>query len=138
MNWNQTTGDFARDLVRGIADNGHRSGKLRDVDLSFSPLGKTGGEETCRELAHVLAENQVLTHLDISRCELSADMCRILAEGLKKNRTLLGLHITPGNEARLDTRGFIVPVASAASAPGSLLDSGADGEAADTTAMRMV
>lgn len=110
MNWNHASGDAARDLVRGLYDNGQLgAGKLRDVNLSWNPLGTVGGENTCRLLAQVFAEENTLQHLDLSNCELSSGLCQILADGLKANNSLLGVHLR-GNEATVSPRGFIVPV----------------------------
>lgn len=109
VHWNHITGESARDLLQGLYENGRGGGSLRDLNFSWNPLGKAGGEEACRKLAQVFVENDVLRHLDFSKCELSAGLCQILADGLRDNSTILGLHIS-GNEGRMNTRGYIVPM----------------------------
>jgi hypothetical protein len=60
-------------------------------------------------ISEALRINEVLTHLDLSHCQLDALDCEGIAEGLHKNHTLLGLHVE-GNQAWVDARGFIVPI----------------------------
>eukprot|EP00930_Biecheleria_cincta_P082941 TRINITY_DN72577_c0_g1_i1.p1 TRINITY_DN72577_c0_g1~~TRINITY_DN72577_c0_g1_i1.p1 ORF type:complete len:1091 (-),score=204.41 TRINITY_DN72577_c0_g1_i1:564-3836(-) len=108
LHWNHFSGEGARSLVLGLLDNSKADGSLHTVNLSFNPLGKVAGEDTCIQLAKLFAETTVLRHMDLSKCELSADCCRILADGMKENTSLMGLHIS-GNEARLDPLGLIVP-----------------------------
>jgi hypothetical protein len=47
-------------------------------------------------------------HLDISHNTYSTAECRVIAEGLKENRTLLGIH-AHGNDCEVDSRGFMLP-----------------------------
>eukprot|EP00928_Gymnodinium_smaydae_P034387 TRINITY_DN24383_c0_g2_i5.p1 TRINITY_DN24383_c0_g2~~TRINITY_DN24383_c0_g2_i5.p1 ORF type:complete len:1121 (-),score=220.63 TRINITY_DN24383_c0_g2_i5:33-3395(-) len=115
LRWNNITGEPARDLIKGIRDNWQVGGTLRTVDLSWNPLGKVSGEETCRHLSQLIAENNTMVHVDISNCYLNASQCAIVAEGLRENRTILGLHIS-GNEASFNARGFLVPSAAAGDA----------------------
>jgi len=109
MHWNHCTGTGAHELMRGLFDNGMDGGALHNVNLSWNPLGKVGGEATCKQLAQVFSDGNTLRHIDISKCELNYTVSQILADGLKDNTTILGIHIS-GNEARVDTRGYIVPV----------------------------
>jgi hypothetical protein len=108
LQWNQLAGDSAIHVIKGLIDICKLgSGQLRSLNLSYNPLGKEGGEEIATHVAKFFAVNRTLLHLDISKCEFSAALCQILAEGLKENTTLLGLHLD-GNEARLDSRGFMI------------------------------
>jgi hypothetical protein len=108
IHWNRIGSDSSCDLIRGLLGNGHFSGRLFDVDLSFNPIGKGGGEEACKLLATLFCENSVLTHLNLSKCDLTAAQCQVLAEGLKQNTTILGIHLA-GNEASMNPKGFIIP-----------------------------
>lgn len=108
IHWNHITGESARELLRGLCDNGHAGGSIHRVNLSFNPLGKVGGMEASRQFAQLFTENRALRHLDISKCDLRAAHCQVLAEGLRANTTLLGLHVS-GNEAAVDARGFLEP-----------------------------
>ena len=47
-----------------------------------------------------------LIHMDLSHNGFTKSDCAVLAEGLQKNRTLLGLHMI-GNECNTDTLGFV-------------------------------
>jgi len=62
-------------------------------------------------LASILQDGQVLFHLDLSYNSIGAPDCGILGDGLKRNHTLFGLHLT-GNEATVDELGFVVPLRS--------------------------
>jgi len=54
----------------------------------------------------MLAKNEKLLHLDISFNGFKAPDMEIIGEGLKENRTLLGLHVI-GNEGNVDSLGFV-------------------------------
>jgi len=111
VHWNRIAGDSACDLVRGLLENGHAGGNLGNVNLSFNPIGRGGGEQACKLLAQVFCENTTLHHLDLCKCDLQSypsRQCEILAEGLKENTTILGIHLG-GNQATVNARGFIVP-----------------------------
>eukprot|EP00439_Symbiodinium_sp_Y106_P083732 s529_g24.t1 len=108
LHWNHFTGEGAVALIQGIMDNEKSGGRLRYVNLSWNPLGKSGAEETCQMLVKYFRETTVLRHLDISRCDLSLACCRHLAEGLKENRSIVGFHVS-GNEATVDAQGFLIP-----------------------------
>lgn len=56
-------------------------------------------------------------HVDFSNNGFSAKEIEIIAEGLKENHTLLGIHML-GNEATTDAMGFVAPNRS----PGILKD----------------
>ena len=58
--------------------------------------------------AALAAPTAKLYHLDISYNSLSAEMCEVLADALKDNHVLFGLHLA-GNAARLDPDGFVLP-----------------------------
>ena len=50
--------------------------------------------------------NDTLIHVDISNNNLSWPEMEIIGEGLRKNHTILGLHVK-GNMAQVDSQGFI-------------------------------
>lgn len=107
VHWNHFSGEGARALVLGLIENGKAGGRLHTVNLSFNPLGKVGGEDICIQLAKLFAETASLRHLDLSKCDLSAELCQILADGMKENTSIMGLHMS-GNEACVDPLGLIV------------------------------
>ena len=47
-------------------------------------------------------------HVDISHNHLEQTEVEIIAEGLKENHTILGIHFA-GNEGEVDTQGFVRP-----------------------------
>ncbi|CAE8605277.1 unnamed protein product, partial [Polarella glacialis] len=124
LHWNQFSGDGAKSLLRGLLENSKNGGRLHTVNLSWNPLGKVGGEEICQQLARLFVESKTLRHLDLSKCELSASQCQVLADGLKSNTSVLGLHID-GNEAHMDARGFLIPDAGK-TATGGMTSAGED------------
>lgn len=125
LQWNNITGEPARDLARSLCDNYQNSGSLRDINLSWNPLGRKGDEagkqlavETCRQLSQFFVQSKDIKHVDLSKCELGADLCQILADGIAENKTILGIHMS-GNEAYVDPRCFIVPLSASIISPSS-------------------
>jgi len=51
-------------------------------------------------------KNTYLIHLDLSHNGFKETECNILAKGLKKNHTILGIHMI-GNDATVDPKGFL-------------------------------
>ena len=43
-------------------------------------------QESAAQLAILFRETKTLTHIDVSKCELSADHCRVIAEALQETR----------------------------------------------------
>ncbi len=58
-------------------------------------------------VAQALATNLMLVHLDLSSNHFPRDVLLALAAGLKRNHTLLGLHMDDQPMARVDSWGFI-------------------------------
>mmetsp|Transcript_106320 Transcript_106320/g.189065 ORF Transcript_106320/g.189065 Transcript_106320/m.189065 type:complete len:1104 (-) Transcript_106320:126-3437(-) len=109
LHWNLLSGDGAKAVVQGIIENSKAKAKLHKVSLSWNPLGKSSSaEELCQLLASLFAETTVLRHVDLSKCELSRDCCKLVAEGFNQNGSILGLHLS-GNEGRVDPLGFLRP-----------------------------
>lgn len=130
LHWNCIYGQGAAALMQGLYDNACQiKGQLWRVNLSWNRIGlrcerdHTGRQneesqctcESCRgcwkavsTLAAVFSDGDVLFHLDIAYNGLCSSDCAILADGLKRNHTLFGLHVL-GNSARVDDVGFIVP-----------------------------
>jgi hypothetical protein len=60
------------------------------------------------ELSEWLCHNTQLRHLDISYNQLTEQDLRVIEDGLRPNRTLVGLHIEQENlNAYVDALGFI-------------------------------
>ena len=78
---------------------------LKILDLSWNTLADKEGHRFMEALGNVL-EASLLLHLDISNNNFKAKECNILAELLKGNHKLLGLHML-GNECKLDQLGFM-------------------------------
>jgi hypothetical protein len=47
-------------------------------------------------------------HLDVSYCEIYEEDSKTIAEALRLNRTIYGLHYQ-GNKGRIDFKGFLLP-----------------------------
>lgn len=109
VHWNLISGDSARDLIRGLIDNVLAGGKIRQLNLSWNPLGKIAGEETCKLLSQYFSETSCLLHLDISNCDLTAAQCHVLAHGLQENSSIVGMHVA-GNEAKMTASGSLQPL----------------------------
>lgn len=112
LHWNRLRGHGATELCRGVYENNCTvGGQLLRLDLSWNMLGEDANgaaTRTAKVLSSLFADGGVMFHLDLSyNCLVSSD-CQILAEGLKSNHTLFGIHMS-GNEATVDDQGFIVP-----------------------------
>jgi hypothetical protein len=53
-------------------------------------------------------ENKSLIHVDISHNNVPKVDMEIIAEGLKDNHTIMGIHVA-GNAAYVDNQGFVIP-----------------------------
>ena len=58
--------------------------------------------------ADAFAANKSLLHVDLSHNHLETTDVEIMAEGLKENQQILGIHFT-GNYGEVDARGFVRP-----------------------------
>jgi len=56
-------------------------------------------------------KNRTLVHVDISFNGFSTEDMMAIGDGLRENHSLLGFHIE-GNNAKMDTLGFILPIIS--------------------------
>jgi len=128
LHWNRICGAGAAALVQGLYDNANQiNGQLWRVNLAWNRLGvrcdvslrvpdcKCDLCLQCRKvvstLASVFSDCKALFHLDVSYANFRPQDCEVLAEGLKKNHTLFGLHFD-GNGAAIDDVGFLIPKAT--------------------------
>jgi Ca2+-binding EF-hand superfamily protein len=112
LHWNMFGGFGAYQLLTGIYENGQHDGCLTRLDLSWNRLGYVDPSHKAlapfKVLADIFEDHKYLFHLDISYNQLKMEACECLAESIKGNHTLFGLHIA-GNEASVDSNGFIIP-----------------------------
>ena len=87
---------------------------LVSLNLSLNRLGNrdrahpTNDGQLCLELlCRVLRRNSTLQHIDLSYCNFDGDECNELAQALRENRTIVGIHFA-GNAFTVDTRMFLV------------------------------
>jgi len=59
-----------------------------------------------RSLKQMFIQNKTLIHCDFSHCGFSEYECQVMNEGLKRNHTILGIHMV-GNKMNIDPLGFI-------------------------------
>ncbi|DAZ92574.1 TPA: hypothetical protein N0F65_012804 [Lagenidium giganteum] len=107
LSWNQLRGVGALKIVESLKF--HAS--LRAVDLSWNSLDSNEllkPRSIVNALADALANNKVLSHLDLSNNHLDMEDCNILARQLEYNHTLVGLHMS-GNCGSMDSRGYLIP-----------------------------
>lgn len=103
---------------------------LKVLDLSFNPIGSMNAKtfsimsnlkqplpddefikkepklEYLLALKQMFIQNTSLIHCDFSHCGLSKYECEVMNEGLKKNHTILGIHMV-GNKMNADSLGFL-------------------------------
>jgi hypothetical protein len=59
-------------------------------------------------IAHTVETNISLLHLDLSQNNFTVMQLEVIAEGLKENHTIMGLHME-GNNCEVDSKGFVRP-----------------------------
>lgn len=65
---------------------------LRDLNLAYNKLGKTGSLDIIKSLGDVINAG-VLKHLNLSYTNLNYDHSKFLSNLIEKNHTLFGLHL---------------------------------------------
>ena len=104
LHWNNIRLDGAVQFFEGLGQNDG----LRVLDLSWNSLGRDTSLECAKVLGHCFKLNSTLQHLDLSYNFFTLAECEVLAERIKDNHNIIGLHMT-GNEGYVDPQGFIVP-----------------------------
>ena len=84
---------------------------IKILDLSWNSMGHDGILKSIKMIAEALGGNEVLQHLDLSNNTFSLQDCNLIAEQLKNNHTIRGLHFE-GNHGKVDSLGFIQPLAT--------------------------
>ena len=107
LHWNTIRGPVAVQLFKGLRDN--RS--LQELDISWNSLGNDPSLELGVVICQVFGENDTLKHLDLSYNYFTFPECEKVAEGIKANHTILGIHMV-GNNCDVDSQGFLLPTAS--------------------------
>eukprot|EP00746_Dinoflagellata_sp_MGD_P144753 gnl/MRDRNA2_/MRDRNA2_77453_c0_seq1.p1 gnl/MRDRNA2_/MRDRNA2_77453_c0~~gnl/MRDRNA2_/MRDRNA2_77453_c0_seq1.p1 ORF type:complete len:943 (+),score=154.45 gnl/MRDRNA2_/MRDRNA2_77453_c0_seq1:205-2829(+) len=108
LSGNFISGAGATAVFEGMLQNCMSGGRLADVDISFNCLND-GAPSVCIEaLSDLLRKSTALYHLDLSYNSLDFERCQMIADGLKDNHFLFGLHFV-GNSATMDANGFLTP-----------------------------
>ena len=81
---------------------------LRQLDLSGNRMGSDAAMLSAKKLSEFVANHRKLVHVDVSNNCFEKQECQILAEGLCKNRNIVGFHVA-GNKAEVDALGFLKP-----------------------------
>lgn len=102
LHWNNFSAYGAINLFEGLSKNK----SLKIFDISWNSIGKN--KQAAESISKCIKTNTSLSHLDLSYNSITSEDAEIIAEGLKSNHTILGLHIS-GNACKLDTRGFLHP-----------------------------
>ena len=105
LHWNTLNGPAAVQLFTGLANNSH----LKVLDLSWNSLGRTTDPDVCLAVNYMFRENITLVHLDLSNNYFTYGECATLADGIKINHSILGLHLD-GNDVDQDAMGFLKAV----------------------------
>ena len=100
LHWNNFTPYGGGLLFEGLAQNK----TLKSFDISWNSIGRS--KLTAEIISKCVKQNTVLAHLDISYNSITEEDAAIIAEGLKSNHTILGLHVL-GNACEVDPRGFL-------------------------------
>ena len=82
---------------------------IRVLDMSWNSMGHDSILNSIKTISEALGSNEVLQHLDLSNNTFSLQDCKIIADQIKSNHTIKGLHFE-GNHGKVDSLGFIQPV----------------------------
>jgi len=113
LHFNRILGPGGAQLARSLTSNRF----LKVLDISFNQIcggitsrdmekALTARHDYASSWAECFKRNADLIHVDISNNNLRLLEMEIIAEGLKTNHTILGIHIM-GNEAEIDNKGFV-------------------------------
>ncbi|CAG9334034.1 unnamed protein product [Blepharisma stoltei] len=102
LHWNEIREEGAVKLFEGLTYND----TLLELDLSWNSIGRSTADDITIKIGNLLGNQRELRHLDLSYNYLTQQECLNIGEGLKKNHTLLGIHLQ-GNECQVDSKGFI-------------------------------
>ena len=108
LHWNTIRGWGAINFFEGLYENDN----LQELDISWNAIGKNNDLEVAQTISKALKSHKNLQHLDMSFNYLVKSECLAVAEGLKENKTLLGIHML-GNECTVDSKGFVIEVCGA-------------------------
>jgi len=108
LHCNFLSGGGSAALFQGLLENSQNGGRLADVDVAWNGIGDEKGADAASAISAVLRESVALYHLDLSYNSLDPRACAIIAEGLRDNHHLYGLHFV-GNAATMDAHGFLQP-----------------------------
>jgi Ran GTPase-activating protein (RanGAP) involved in mRNA processing and transport len=101
LHWNSIKGEGAQVLAEALSDNN----SVKVLDLSFNSFSSPAGVPV-KSLAKAIRQNIKIYHLDLSNNGFNENDCKVLAEALSFNTTIIGLHME-GNGARIDEKGFL-------------------------------
>lgn len=108
LSWNSITD--ASPLQLGNVPN------LEELNLSSNALGKDAAK-----FAASLARNKHLVHVNLSDNAFGLEAVQVLAEQMKSNNTILGLHFDgANNRGYVDPNGFLMPLAGKDKRPKSI------------------
>eukprot|EP00419_Tripos_fusus_P048195 CAMPEP_0172819810 /NCGR_PEP_ID=MMETSP1075-20121228/14845_1 /TAXON_ID=2916 /ORGANISM="Ceratium fusus, Strain PA161109" /LENGTH=1000 /DNA_ID=CAMNT_0013660399 /DNA_START=94 /DNA_END=3093 /DNA_ORIENTATION=- len=96
-------------LFEGILQNAEAGFQLADVDVAWNGIGSFNGLAAGKAIGAVLRNSGTLYHCDLSYNSMDASTCAFIAEGLKDNHSLYGLHVV-GNAVSMDPDGFLTPI----------------------------
>lgn len=108
LHGNSLCGHAGAALFNGVKQNASKGGQIADLDVAWNHLGDAGAASGAEALAEALRVSVTLYHLDLSYNNLGAASCQVIAQGLRDNHHLYGLHIV-GNAATIDADGFVSP-----------------------------
>ncbi|CAI2371034.1 unnamed protein product [Moneuplotes crassus] len=102
LHWNKIQPKGASAIFKALESNQ----VLQVLDMSFNTIGSDAEHIASKQFSQTCSENKGLLHLDLSHCNFDQEDISIISEGLKKNHTILGIHIL-GNKASIDAKGFV-------------------------------
>jgi len=106
---NYLSGEGTAVLFEGVLKNSKAGFPLADIDIAWNSVGPSNSMRAAQAISAVLRESASLYHCDLSYNGMDADACAILADGIRDNHSLYGLHVV-GNAVTMDADGFLTPL----------------------------
>lgn len=103
LHWNGIRGEGLNALMTGLSHNSC----LLELDLSWNEIGQNTLTSSATKISECITINKTLRHLDLSNNRISNHECGIIAQGLRQNHTICGLHME-GNYCKVNCMGYLI------------------------------
>ena len=107
ISFNSICGNGKNELPKDDDEQNKKVNKKVNTKVFNNDLAGFFYEEYSEHWAKMFKINKSLVHVDMSHNHIKEIDCEIIAEGLKSNHNVLGLHFV-GNQAHINHLGFMI------------------------------